>query len=199
MCIFAGPILNLLFPNAASGTVVLQYSAFTILFTVLAQTTNGALQGLGKVTVPATALGCGVFVKLILNMILIPIQGIGVNGAAIASVVCHIISFAIGFSVLRKNIKIDFEFIKCIIKPIIATIIMAISSYYIYLKLQLIIPERISTIIALVIAIFIYATSVVILKILRKEEILMLPYGEKTYRALQKVGIYKEPRILENR
>ena len=58
MCIFAGPILNLLFPNASSGEVVLQISSLTIIFTILDQTINGALQGYGKLMIPAISLGC---------------------------------------------------------------------------------------------------------------------------------------------
>lgn len=57
MCIFAGPILNLLFPNASSGEVILQISALTIIFTILDQTINGALQGYGKLIIPAVSLG----------------------------------------------------------------------------------------------------------------------------------------------
>lgn len=48
MMIFAQPILNLLFPNAPSGAFIFQISAMTIIFTVLEQTVNGALQGLRK-------------------------------------------------------------------------------------------------------------------------------------------------------
>lgn len=55
MAVFAQPILNLVFPNASSGAVLLQISAFTVVFSVLAQTANGALQGLGKIMVPAVS------------------------------------------------------------------------------------------------------------------------------------------------
>lgn len=58
MCVFAGPILNLLFPNASSGTVILQISALTIIFTILDQTINAILQGYGKLMIPTIALGC---------------------------------------------------------------------------------------------------------------------------------------------
>lgn len=58
MCIFAGPILDLLFPNASSGEVILQISALTIIFTILDQTINGILQGYGKLLIPAISLGC---------------------------------------------------------------------------------------------------------------------------------------------
>ncbi len=58
MCIFAGPILNLLFPNASAGETILQISSLTIIFTILDQTINGALQGYGKLMIPAISLGC---------------------------------------------------------------------------------------------------------------------------------------------
>ena len=58
MFIFSGQILNLLFPNASDGTVILQISSLTVIFTILDQTINGALQGYGKLMVPTIALGC---------------------------------------------------------------------------------------------------------------------------------------------
>lgn len=56
MFIFAGPILNLLFPNANDGAVILQISALTIIFTILDQTINGALQGYGRLMIPTISL-----------------------------------------------------------------------------------------------------------------------------------------------
>lgn len=61
MCILAGPILNLLYPNASSGTVILQISSLAIIFTIVDQTINAVLQGYGKLRVPAIALRMSVF------------------------------------------------------------------------------------------------------------------------------------------
>ena len=190
LCVFADPILHLLFPNAPEGELILQIAAFTIIFTVLAQTINGALQGLGKIFVPAIALGAGVLVKLILNLILVPIPSIGVNGAAFSSVVCHIISFTIGFTVLRKSIKLDLGFVKFVVKPILATFIMAVCSYVIYINLAVVINAQMATIIALVSAVLIYVIAMIALKLFTKEDINMLPYGKKIYSILTKLGIY---------
>ena len=55
MFVFTEQILKLLFPAQAAGATLLQISSIAIIFTVLAQTINGALQGLGKVMVPAIA------------------------------------------------------------------------------------------------------------------------------------------------
>ncbi|MCI8482614.1 MAG: polysaccharide biosynthesis protein [Clostridia bacterium] len=192
MFVYAEPILKLLFPAQSAGTFLLQISSLSIIFTVLAQTINGALQGLGKVMVPAIAFGVGVIAKLIINIALIPIPQIGVNGAAIGTIICNLIACIIGFSVLKKNMNIQFKFSKYIIKPILATFIMAICSYAIYIILLKFIPLRISAIIAMVLAVIIYAFATISLKIFTKEEIHMIPYGQKIYKILEKIGIYNE-------
>ena len=191
MFIFSEQILNLLFPNANQGVLILQISSFTIIFTILDQTINGALQGFGKVMVPAIALGCGVLAKLVLNLVLVPIPGIGANGAAIGSVVCHLVAFIIAINVLRKNVKLELPFSKFILKPIIATIIMAICSYFAFMVLNGIMAEKMATILAMIFAVIIYAIAIVALKIFTKEEIYMIPYGNKIYGVLEKIGAYK--------
>lgn len=190
MCIFAGPILNLLFPNASSGETILQISALTIIFTILDQTINGALQGYGKLMVPTISLGCGVLVKLILNLILVPIPEIGVNGAAWGSVACHLVAFSIAIRYLRKTIKLNLTFSKFVIKPVISVIIMAICSYSSYLILSGIITEKLATIIAIGIAVIIYALAIIALKVFSKEELKMMPAGDKIFKVLKKLKIY---------
>lgn len=190
MCIFAQPILKLLYPNASNGAELLQISAFTIIFSVLNQTINGALQGFGKVMIPATALGIGVITKFILNNILLRIQEINVYGAAIGSVVCHLVAFVIAFIILNKNVKLNLKWRNCVIKPVISTSIMGICSYAIYIILGRIISIKLATIISILTAVIVYLLAIVALKVFTKEEIKMLPYGTKIYKILEKIGIY---------
>ena len=190
MCVFAQPILNLLYPNASSGAGLLQVAAFTIIFSVLNQTINGALQGFGKVMVPAMALGTGVITKLILNLILLRIPEINVYGASIGSVACHLVAFIIAFLVLKKNVKLNLNWGNFVIKPIISTAIMAICSYAIYIVLGGIISPKLATIIAMLSAVIVYGLATIALKVFTKEEIKMLPYGIKIYNILEKMGIY---------
>ena len=191
MAIYSKQILELLFPNASSGATLLMISAFTIIFTILAQTINGALQGLGRIRVPAIALGCGVIVKLIANLLLIPINGIYENGAAIGSVCCHIVSFTIVYNVLKRTVELDFRISKMIIKPLIVTVIMSVVSYASYLLLVNIgLMSRIATIVGILVAVIVYLVLVIVFKILSKEDIYMLPNGEKIFKFLEKIKIY---------
>ena len=187
---FAQPILDLLYPNANEGALLLQLVAISVIFSILAQTINGALQGFGKVLVPAVALGIGVIVKLILNLVLLSIPELNVYGAAIASIVCQIIAFIIAFNTLKKYVKLDLPFKKFVIKPIIATGIMIISSYTLFLRLNCIITENRATIISILFAMIIYIILVFELKIYNKDDIYMLPKGKKIYKILEKIKIY---------
>ncbi len=187
MSAFSNPILNLLFPNATNGGEMLKYSAWTIIFVVLIQTINGALQGLGKVNTPVIAFAIGSIIKLIFNIILIPIENIGVKGAIISSVLCHIISLIICFISLKKNINIKFEIKKFIVKPIIASIIMFISSYVCYNSLYGTTSPNLLLVISLIFGGIVYIITVLLLKILSQEEIYMIPYGQKTYKRIQKI------------
>ncbi len=190
MCVFAQPILNLLYPNASAGGTLLQVAAFTIVFSVLNQTINGALQGYGKVMVPAMALGTGVITKLILNLTLLKIPAINVYGASIGSVACHLVAFIIAFIVLKKNVRLNLNWSNFVIKPIISTAIMAICSYAIYIILLGIISPKLATIIAMLMAVIIYVLTIAILKVFTKEELKMLPYGIKIYNILEKLKVY---------
>lgn len=192
MMIFADPIIRLLFPNATDGAFLLQLSALAIIFTLLIQTCNGALQGLGKVYIPAIAGVVGLIIKLILNVVLIRIPSIGINGAAIASIIYHIFALVIVLYVLIKTIKIKFNINKYVVKPIVATIGMCVCSYYLYTILNNFIAFKFAIIISLICAVLIYCIMVIILKIFTKEEIYMIPYGQKLYQVLETIGVYKK-------
>ena len=116
-----------------------------------------------------------------------PIPEIGVNGAAIASVACHMVAFTIAITSLKRNIKLNLTFSKFVIKPVIATAIMGICSYFIFSSISGIIFEKAATIIAILSAVIIYGLAIIVLKVFSKEELLMLPYGNKFCKILEKL------------
>lgn len=180
MSLFAEPILKLLFPNANEGSTMLRINAWSIIFILMLQTTNGTLQGLGKVNVPVIALTFGIIIKFVLNILLINNANICVNGAIISGLVSHIIVFIICFVYLIKYTNIKFNFNQLFVKPILATGIMIVVSNYIYRKLN------INVIISILIGSIIYVVLIILLKILTKEEVFMLPYGQKAYNTTKK-------------
>ena len=117
--LFANPILKILFPNASSGALLLQINSVSILFSMLSQTVNGALQGIGKTHIPAISFFMGMIFKFLTNIILISNESIGINGAAIGNIICNIVVFSIGFFVLHKNVELKFDIKSSIFIPIL--------------------------------------------------------------------------------
>lgn len=173
---FSEPILKLLFPNAYLGKTMLKICSLSIVFVALTQTIGGVLQGLQKVKEPVISIGVGALVKLILNPILLNIKELNINGAIIATIISQIVTFSLSLYYLRKNIDVKIKFIKYIIKPIIAVALMLFTSLSFYNKMQL------NIVISLIAGFIVYLISVIILKILSKEEICMLPYGNIIYK-----------------
>ena len=195
MIVFAKPILELLFPNQPSGTFLLQISSISITFLMLSQNINSILHGLGKVMIPTLSLAVGLIIKLGLNIFLVPINPKefvlgGINGAAFATVVSHIMVCIISYCILKKYIKINIG-LKEVLKVILATVMMAICMLFIYNNLLGIFSKKLCIILAIILAVIIYILLILILKIFSKDEIEMVPYGSKIYFVLKKLKIYK--------
>jgi len=189
MIVLAKPIYLLIYPNAPLGYDLFQIATIAVFFTAMDQTLCGSLQGIGKVSVPAKALLCGVVLKIILNLVLIRIPSINIYGAAISSVACHLTACSICFISLYRAMHFPFSLRRYVIKPIICTGSMAFSAILTYhLVMYLIGSNTISVFISIFIAVIVYAVLLLKLKILKNDEIDQLPFGKKISAFLKKIS-----------
>ena len=136
------------------------------------QTISGVLHGIGKTRSTVIAMFIGIIVKLISNILLIPVNNIYEKGAVIANLFSNIVTFIILWNVLKKNIKLKFNMSFFVVKPLISSIIMAILSYKLHLLLiSYGMGENINIIITISTAIFIYGGMILILKTFSIEEL----------------------------
>lgn len=189
--VLADPILKMLYPNASDGAHILQIAAVTMVFVGINHTIQGSLFGLGKMYTPALALLIGCVIKIGLNLVLITNPNINIYGAVISSFICQFVVFMIVYITMKRNIKVKFEPMKHIIKPLLAGLIMGAVIFFVNHLFSGVIRSSILTIINIMTGAVVYLISVFALKILSKDEILMLPKGEKIYNLLVKLKFYK--------
>ena len=193
----AAPIYRVIYPAAPMGYDLLALTAISLIFSALSQTMSGALQGIGKVYVPAIGLLVGCLIKIILNVLLIRIPEVNIYGAVVSSIVCQIVAFLISFIVMAKYITLKIGLIKYIVKPLIAGVLMGAAVWGAYTLCQNIfgftpyITNLVSVILSIAIGAIVYGVLVFVLKILNEEEVKMLPGGTSIYRMLVKLKIYK--------
>jgi PST family polysaccharide transporter len=99
LAIVARPTNVMLYEDAA-GTAALSILAFAALFSMVKMTAAGVLQGLGNVYLPARNLLIGVAVKVVANLLLIPVWDI--RGAALATVLGYGVAAQLNLRTLRQ-------------------------------------------------------------------------------------------------
>ncbi len=190
--VLAEPILKMIYPTASDGALILQIGSITMIFTALNQTINGGLYGLNLPRVPVAAFTMGVVAKTILNVILVSNPKINIVGAAIGSVVCQILAFSLCFKVLRMKLKTKLDFRTNVLKPGISAIIMGIAVYLVQYFISGILGNTIATLMAILVGVCVYGASIILMKVLEKEDLMMIPFGAKIYELLVKLHIYEE-------
>ena len=187
MFILANPIFLLFFPNAPFGSEFLQVQCWMVIFAVIAQTLYGSLQGLGKLFVPGISLVIGAFVKYILNIMFIPIYGEIVP--VITSVIYQAIACIISFVLLFKYLKEKPNMKELFLKPILATLCMSIVVFISYnILIYIKIGNTTTTIITLITAVITYIVFVAYFDVLKEDEVMQLPYGNKIWKVLRKIN-----------
>lgn len=188
----AHEILKMLYPNASTGALVLQIMSMTMIIVAINHTLQGSLFGLGKMYVPALALLCGSIVKIALNMVLISNPNIGMYGAPISSFVCQSVTFLIIFITLKKSIKFKVDISKSLVKPVIASIAMALVIIIFKNYLSGVFGNTILTILCIVVGAIVYGLTIIILKTFTNDEIKAFPGGKKIFSLLVKLRLCKE-------
>ncbi len=104
MFIYSDDIINLLFPNANKGGELLKLASFSIVFCGFSQTITGILQGIGEVNSYLKYISFSMIIKLILNLILIPIDNLLEKGALISSLIYDILIFILLYKKMKERL-----------------------------------------------------------------------------------------------
>ncbi len=191
----ARPILDLLYHEEAAmfdiaEPLLIVYGLGLFLFAATSPMTN-MLQAVGRMDIPIKSIAIGSCAKIILNFILIGNPAINIKGAPISTTVCYIIIFAINLTSLLKVTKVKINFVSVYLKPFISGLLcgaVALASNW-FITEKLMIESRLVCIVSVALGGMIYAISMLIFKGIVKDDVLMLPKGEKIAKVLAKFGL----------
>lgn len=168
----AGPIMKLIFPGKSEGFIILKYLALSIPFLVITNITTSILQGTRYYYRPVLNLFIGCVIKVILTTILVPMPNLNIYGAVIATISAYFVVAILNVVYMVKKLKCRFYFTDIVIKPIIASLLMITGVLLTYLKITDIgINSSLSCLISIFVGIIIYVVLIILLKILRYDEI----------------------------
>lgn len=191
--VLAEPILLLLYGSenaraaAISAAPCLMVMSIGVVFLAVVQTLTGVLQGVGKQMIPVRNLIIGVSAKIVITWILTGIPAINIMGAAAGTVTAYIISAVLNIMAVKKYTGTHFDFMKTVVKPFIASVVMGIITWgSFHLLNNLMDGSRLATVIAILIAVVIYVFMIFAIKAITRDELVKMPKGDKLVRLLDR-------------
>ena len=191
--VLAHPIINLLFADDALllqnpmldpqlGGWLLRVLALAIPCVALVGLSNAILQAIGEVRVPVLTMIVGGVLKIVLNYTLVGRPEINIYGAPVGTIACYSLIALLNLLYLRKFITLPSPG-KMIFRPFAACVGMGATAAIVHRVLAAY-SRGFAVLAAILAAAVVYLVLLLALGALEREDILLLPGGEKLVRLL---------------
>ena len=191
--VLANPILALLFNgNIDISANMLRLGAITVVFYCMSTVTNAILQGLNKMTIPVKHGAISLGIHLVGLLIMLVIFKMGIYAVVASNIIFSLSMCILNARSLKHDAGYRQEVKNTFLIPSIASIVMGGAAFVIYFLCNLVISQNVAVIIALIVAVLIYAVSLLKLGGLSSEEILALPKGSTLLSLCRKLHLVKE-------
>lgn len=192
MSVLAEPLLSMIYHGSGVadeveiGSKVLTVMGISVIFIATSTPLCSMLQAIGRMDVPLKLFSVGMIMKIIVNYVLVGIPQINIQGANIGSIVCYGFVTVVALFVICRETKIIPDFISIFVKPLIAGLICGAAAYFSEIFFDMFFKQRIATILAVVTAIVVYLIALLLLKAIKREDVLQMPKGNKIVKILEK-------------
>lgn len=196
LCVLAEPFnISMYMDNKGEST--LSILAFSSIFSTLAVTCSGILQGLGYNKLPVRHLLIGAAVKVAGNFLFIPTMGI--RGSALAMVCAYAVVCGLNLWQVIHKTGVKFGLMSHVMKPTLSASIMAGSLYFIYqamnqgflMEQQSRLLYMIASLVLIVLGILIYLVVLLLTKTISEQELRTMPGGRKAIGLLTRLRLIR--------
>ena len=199
------PIIRLIFPelDASVAGPLLSTLGIASIFVCLMLVCNSVLQAHGFINLPVVIMALGGVVKIVTNYNLVAVPTIGISGAPVGNVLCFGLCMVLDLVVIARVIHGRPDYLPLLAKPAAAAGVMGLGAWAVYGLLSKLLSyeevtqagETIQTLGktgngiavmgAILIAVIIYAVLVVALRAISREDLSLMPKGDKIAKILR--------------
>lgn len=189
LCVLASPIYQVIYWDGNEiGPLLLAILGIASYFVSFQLTSTALAQAAGFEKATLFSLPAGSVLKLILNWILIALPTVGIIGAPIGTIICYAFISIFNMAIIVKKLPERPKLGEAFIKPLICTAVMGAGTWAVYGVLSKIaggyfssgrIPMAIAMVISIIVAVIIYFAMILATGTLTKEDMKLVPKGEK--------------------
>lgn len=170
-----------------SASQLLQILSISVIFLTLVQAFTAILQAVNKQFHPVKNLAIGLVVKIVCSYILIGIENININGAAISTIIAYIIVTILNLYDINKGTSIKINLIKITASPLFSSAIMAIVVKLTFTMFSnFVSSQTLVTLMSIGCAAIIYVICLFITGAITEEDLEIIPKGEKLKKFVRK-------------
>ena len=202
------PIMALIFPrlNPQLAGPLLSTLGVATLFVCMMLVCNSILQAHGFVSLPVIIMVAGGVVKIITNYNVVIQPTIGIYGAPMGNILCFALCMTLDLVVMSRVIPRRPKYIQVFAKPLAASALMGLGAWAvhglmsklfeatgIFMSADPVTHEVLglsrtgnaaATLLAILVAVVIYGVLVIALRAITKDDLMLMPKGEKIARML---------------
>lgn len=188
----AGPILSLLFGTRPQEVLVaaplLRTMGAAVIFVAIASPVYSVLQAVGRADLPVKFMLVGAALKLTTNFFLVAVPSVNIQGAPVGTILCYAFIVLASLISLRRLTGISLRLASVFGKPLLSGTACALAAWAGYGLLVRALPAKLATLAAVAAGGIVYMIFLLVTRTLQKDDLLMLPNGEKIVKALEKRG-----------
>lgn len=186
--LLSGPILRLIYfarpQDSAAGGPLLALLGPAVFFVALVSMTNAILQAMGLAHIPVYSMLAGGLVKLLVSHILVGTPTVNIAGAPIGTACCYGVIAWLNLRAIRRA-GTPVRYRRVFLRPALAAGLMGLFAWLFQQPAARIFGPKAGILVTVALCVVFYCLMLAAVRALPKEDILLLPRGEKIARLLR--------------
>lgn len=173
------PLMDFIWPNVDNSMqgVMLRVGAVSLIFYSLSTITNAVLQGINQMMKPVKNATVSLVLHIVSLFIMLVMFKWGIYAIIVSKIIFSLCMCIMNAHDIREAVGYVQEQQRTFVVPCIASAFMGVSAFLVQFALDIFIGGRIATLAALIVAVIIYAVSILKLGGLSEDELLSMPKG----------------------
>ncbi len=188
MIVLCKPITRLLFSSldtSIAGTI-LSILGLANIFVCIMLVCNSVLQSHGILSLPIFSMLIGGAIMVLFDFFVVAIPSVNIYGSPVGTCICYGVTSVLDLIMVRRIVPHCPSYFSLFGKPLLASVLMGGAAYGSYTLILFVTKSNsIATLLAICLAVVVYAVLIVALKTLTRDDLSLMPKGDKIARVLR--------------
>lgn len=192
LSVLARPVIDLLFnlDRIDEATGIMRFAIVTVIVFSMSTITNAVLQGIGRMKTPVVNAAISMVIHYVVLAVALIVFKPNLYTVVLADVLFGLVVCILNSVALCKYIGYRQEILKTFLLPLAASAVMGLLAYGVnFIMYKLTASNTISCILAICVAVPVYAVVLLLIKGVGEDEIRMLPKGASLVVLLKKIHL----------